>query len=123
MTTSPALTEHVAVLLTWLDANNPRTDHEISMRVMKVGEEFGEVVSAYIGMNGQNPSKGHTRAEVSGELCDVIVSALIALATITGDAHTANAALNDHVAHRSPHLLKLIKSAKAARLPDPAPAP
>ena len=49
---------HVATLVAWLDAANPRTDHEIACRVMKLAEETGEAVAAYIGMTGQNPRKG-----------------------------------------------------------------
>jgi hypothetical protein len=76
----------------WLDKANARTEHENSMRVMKIFEEIGEVfeayaatdaprsesdyarlgalsntagraVRAYIGMTGQNPRKGVTHTE------------------------------------------------------------
>lgn len=50
-------------------------------RLMKIGEEFGEVVSAYIGEQGLNKRKGnsHTPEDVANELCDVIITAFVAL--------------------------------------------
>ncbi|MGW0312056.1 MazG-like family protein [Streptomyces flavidovirens] len=72
-------------LVEWLDRQNGRDQHEISMRLLKLVEEAGEAAQAYIGMQGQNPRKGvtHTRADVADELCDVIVTAAVALASIT----------------------------------------
>ena len=70
----------------WLDESNPRTEHEDCMRVLKIGEELGEAVEAYIGMTGQNPRKGngtHTRADLCMELADVAITALCALAHFT----------------------------------------
>ncbi|MFE2497138.1 MazG-like family protein [Streptomyces scopuliridis] len=74
-------------LTAWVDANNGRSEHEIAMRLLKVTEEAGEVASAYIGMTGQNPRKGvtHTLADVQGELCDVILTAAVALASLSDD--------------------------------------
>lgn len=71
-------------LVDWLDVRNGRSDHEIAMRLMKITEEAGEVAQAYAGVHGQNPRKGitHTRADVQDELCDVIVTAAVALASI-----------------------------------------
>lgn len=110
MTTPPAITQHVTVLLAWLDAANPRTDHEISMRLMKIGEEFGEVVSAYIGMTGQNPRKGvtHTMDDLTAELCDVIVTAMVALASLAGDADQAEQVINQHLTKRFTRLIERI---------------
>ncbi|MEU7895561.1 MazG-like family protein [Nonomuraea sp. NPDC049152] len=110
---SPTLWGHIALALTWLDAANPRTDHETAMRLMKVSEECGEAVAAYIGMTGQNPRKGftHTLDDLSGELCDVAISALVALATLTGDAHTAETHLTAHLSRRYPRLVTLLENA------------
>lgn len=74
-------------LTDWLDARNGRSDNEIAMRIMKVTEEAGEVAAAYIGVHGQNPRKGvtHDVADVQGELCDVILAAAVALATLVGN--------------------------------------
>jgi len=73
----------IADLAAWLDRSNGRGDHEVTLRIMKIGEEFGEAVQARIGMLGQNPRKGatHSREELAGELCDVIVTAMVALAS------------------------------------------
>ncbi|TMR89077.1 MazG-like family protein [Nonomuraea basaltis] len=107
------LAQHVRLLLTWLDAANPRTEHEIAMRIMKIGEEFGEVVSAYIGVTGQNPRKGvsATHAELTGELCDVIIAAMSALATVAGGPEDAEKILSTHIAARYPRLLRLLDAA------------
>ncbi|MFD9603280.1 MazG-like family protein [Streptomyces sp. NPDC059970] len=71
-------------LVGWLDRQNGRGDHEITMRLLKLVEEAGEVAQAYIGTQGQNPRKGvtHTRADVADELCDVIITAAVALVSI-----------------------------------------
>jgi hypothetical protein len=101
---------HVATLTAWLDSANPRTDHEIACRVMKLAEETGEVVTAYLGMTGQNPRKGTcaTRDDVASELCDVIVTSMVALATITGDTDGAEARMQDHLSRRFALLLERI---------------
>ncbi|MFE7566885.1 MazG-like family protein [Streptomyces sp. NPDC057539] len=74
-------------LVAWIDSNNGRDQHEIAMRIMKITEEAGEVSAAYIGMIGQNPRKGvtHTLADVQGELCDVILTVAVALASLSDD--------------------------------------
>jgi NTP pyrophosphatase (non-canonical NTP hydrolase) len=74
-------------LVDWLDQNNGRSDHELAMRTLKVTEEAGEVAAAYIGVHGQNPRKGrsHGWADVQEELCDVIVTAAVALASISAE--------------------------------------
>lgn len=71
----------VAALSVWLDENNGSGPHETAMRLMKLSEEVGEVMQAFIGLQGQNPRKGvtHTEADVADELCDVIVTAMVAL--------------------------------------------
>ncbi|WHX19324.1 MazG-like family protein [Streptomyces malaysiensis subsp. malaysiensis] len=73
--------EHVRAIVARLDTANGTDPDEIAMRLLKVTEEAGEVAQAYIGMQGQNPRKGttHTRGDVAVELCDVILSAMVAL--------------------------------------------
>jgi NTP pyrophosphatase (non-canonical NTP hydrolase) len=107
------LWQHIHNALTWIDTTNPRTDHETAMRLLKLVEEAGEVASAYIGMTGQNPRKGvtHTRQDVADELCDVAITALVALATITGDTRTAQAALDRHLAKQAPRFAALTQQA------------
>ncbi|GAB1817311.1 MazG-like family protein [Herbidospora sp. RD11066] len=92
--------DQVAALIGWLDAANGTADPEPLMRVLKVAEEAGEVASAVIGMVGQNPRKGrtHTRDDVAAELCDVALTAFVALASYADDpratweAHVAKVA-------------------------------
>lgn len=58
------------------------------LRVLKIAEEVGEVSEALTGVLGANPRKGesHTWQDVEKELSDVIVTAMVALSTITADA-------------------------------------
>ena len=59
--------------------------------LLKVGEEYGEAISAWIGLQGQNPRKevNADLDDVQGELCDVILAAAVALLSITGDTTSA----------------------------------
>lgn len=74
-------------LVAWLDENNGRSVHEITLRLLKISEEAGEVAQAWIGYIGQNPRKGvtNTSADVADELCDVIVTAMVALGSVIDD--------------------------------------
>jgi NTP pyrophosphatase (non-canonical NTP hydrolase) len=79
----------VGQLVDWLDrasAQPPETER--LLRIMKLSEEVGEVTQAVFGAIGQNPRKGFTHSwhDVQSELCDVILTAMVALATITPDA-------------------------------------
>lgn len=115
VTAQPTLAQHVGLVVRWLDSTNPRTDHEVALRIMKITEEAGEVVSAYVGMTGHNPRKGvtHTLDDVRRELCDVIVSATIALAALAGDGDDAEQILNRHLATRYGRLLARIAETSA----------
>ena len=101
--------DHVARTVAWLDAANGRGPHEIAVRVMKIAEETGEAVTAYIGLTGGNPRKGITAdpGDLAAELCDVVLASLIALATITGGTPQAESALHRHVAARAIRLRAL----------------
>ncbi|WP_427922847.1 MazG-like family protein [Streptomyces sp. cg40] len=75
-------------LWTWVDTNRPLDGREgLLLRILKLSEEVGEVSEAVIGVTGQNPRKGvtHTWDDVQAELCDVVITALIALRTLTPD--------------------------------------
>ncbi|HEY2265973.1 MAG TPA: hypothetical protein VGI96_25355 [Streptosporangiaceae bacterium] len=76
---------------------------------MKIAEEAGEAVAAYIGMTGQNPRKGVTASpdDLAGKLCDVVLNALGALATVTGGTPQAESRLARHVAARAVRLRAL----------------
>jgi NTP pyrophosphatase (non-canonical NTP hydrolase) len=88
----------------WLDASSilpPET--EKLLRIMKLTEETGEVSQAVSGAMGQNPRKGvtHTWDDVTAELCDVMFTAMVALATLTPDARKIFDAHLARVAGRS----------------------
>lgn len=86
--TPPDLWNSIDALWTWLDENRPLGGQEgMLLRMLKLSEEVGEVAQAVIGATGQNPRKGvtHTWEDVEGELCDVVITALVALRTLTPD--------------------------------------
>ncbi|MFD5327612.1 MazG-like family protein [Streptomyces sp. NPDC127092] len=94
----------IARLHAWLTAHQklPRSE-EILLRVLKLSEEVGEAAQAVIGATGQNPRKGtsHTWQDVEAELCDVVITAMVALRTLTPDAAEVFARHVDRVAARS----------------------
>ncbi|MGQ5637148.1 MULTISPECIES: MazG-like family protein [unclassified Streptomyces] len=76
-------------LFSRLEATRGHAGREgLLLRVLKLSEETGEVAEAIIGATGQNPRKGvtHTWEDVQAELCDVVITALIALRTLTPEA-------------------------------------
>jgi NTP pyrophosphatase (non-canonical NTP hydrolase) len=81
----------IEALTQWLDDNdnmawNPEL--RVALRVAKATEETGEVSAALIGVFAQNPRKGRTAewSDVEAELCDVIITAMVALRSITPNA-------------------------------------
>jgi len=56
-------------------------DVGVEVRLMKLSEEVGEAMQAYIGVMGANKRKGrsHTDADVAKELADVVITAMVAL--------------------------------------------
>lgn len=101
--------EHVPQAIAWLDQSAGRTPHHLAMRVMNVAEEAGEAAAAYIVMTGGNPRKppGPAAADdFTGELCDVVLAALVALATVTGGTPQAEARLARHLAARARRLAR-----------------
>jgi NTP pyrophosphatase (non-canonical NTP hydrolase) len=88
----------------WLDEQSPVSgDLAKAMRVLKIGEEFGEVAEALHGAMKANPRKGasHTWDDVRKELCDVAITSLIALASLTPDAQKIFDERLQHIADRS----------------------
>ncbi len=86
--TSADLWASIDDLWTWLDTNQPVDGKDgMLLRMLKLSEEVGEVAEAVIGATGQNPRKGvtHSWEDVQGELCDVVITALVALRTLTPD--------------------------------------
>lgn len=74
--------------LRWLVDWNDERDVPIDIRVLKIAEENGEAVDAYLGMRGANPRKGVTNGvdKVRDELADTALAALVALQSLGGDA-------------------------------------
>ncbi|MFF3242366.1 MazG-like family protein [Streptomyces sp. NPDC002870] len=88
-TTVDPIWNTVGRLHAWLDAESELPpQQETLLRMLKLSEEVGEVAQAIIGATGQNPRKGSTHSwqDVESELCDVIITAMVALRTLTPDA-------------------------------------
>jgi len=90
----------LVALSDWIDDGNATRDAEAVTwgRLAKIGEEFGEVVAAYIGATGQNPRKGttHDLGHVCDELLDVAVTALGAYEHLMGSGDALEA-LDDKI--------------------------
>lgn len=69
------------------------------VRVLKLQEECGEAAAALIGMNGWNSRKGvcATQDDLLAELSDVIITAGVAMAGITGDPGQAAQVFRHHL--------------------------
>ena len=102
--TGTDLWETVDALSAWLDAGEPVAGREaLLLRMLKLSEEVGEVAQAVIGATGQNPRKGvsHSWEDVQSELCDVVITALVALRTLTPQAREVFAGHLARVERRS----------------------
>jgi NTP pyrophosphatase (non-canonical NTP hydrolase) len=87
--TAAALWPTIDELWSRLEATRTHPGTEgLLLRVLKLSEEVGEAAEAIIGTTGQNPRKGitHTWEDVQAELCDVVITALVALRTLTPQA-------------------------------------
>jgi hypothetical protein len=94
----------IEALCEWLDKESPVTGKTARLlRILKIGEEFGEVAEAVHGMLGTNPRKGKTLTvdRLCKELCDVIVTSMVALASITEDPDDVFDARLREIADRS----------------------
>jgi NTP pyrophosphatase (non-canonical NTP hydrolase) len=69
-------------------------EQRLLLQILKITEEAGEVAEAVIGAYGQNPRKGrsHTWQDVESEVCDVIITAMVALTRLNPEARTVFAA-------------------------------
>jgi len=102
MNTLAELAAAVCGAANWLDEHNGADRAELTLRLLKVTEEAGEVAAAWIGATGQNPRKGvtHTYADVAAELADVAFTALVAIASLGYDPADALAGCAGKVAGR-----------------------
>ncbi|WOX09281.1 MazG-like family protein [Streptomyces sp. N50] len=85
---SPELWSGIDDLCAWVEAGQPVGGREgLLLGLLKLSEEVGEVSEAVIGATGQNQRKGvtHTWDDVQAELCDVVITALVALRMLTPD--------------------------------------
>ncbi|MFJ6661020.1 MazG-like family protein [Streptomyces sp. NPDC091377] len=87
----------------WLEQGREGDRADLLLRLLKLQEEVGEVAQAAIGAIGQNPRKGvtHTWDDVGAELCDVAITALVALRSLTPDAPAVFAGHLERVRTRS----------------------
>ncbi|MBJ3811236.1 MazG-like family protein [Streptomyces flavofungini] len=118
------LWETVDRLHGWLESHNRHPAREtLLLRMLKLSEEVGEVAQAVVGATGQNPRKGttHTWDDVESELCDVVITALVALRTLTPTPEHALDARLRAVAARSTSSPPSPSSPPSG--PAPAPAP
>lgn len=81
--------ERASQLAKWLDEASERPrEVKLLLQVLKITEEAGEAAEALQGVLGANPCKGHSHTEedLASELSDVILTAMVALSTLTPDA-------------------------------------
>lgn len=108
----------VGELTAWLDAQaaDEDPDRTALTRILKLSEEIGEVAEAVIGATGRNPRKvsGHTWDDVRGELCDVVVTGMVALHTLAPDAPSLFAAHLERVAARAGLVPGVVQGAEDA---------
>ncbi|WP_308409426.1 MazG-like family protein [Streptomyces pinistramenti] len=93
--------------MAWLDRESTLPpEQERLLRILKLSEEAGEVAQAVIGATGRNPRKGHSHTwdDVQRELCDVVLTAMVALSTLAPDARQTFAAHVAGVAKRAAEL-------------------
>ncbi|MDT0306190.1 MazG-like family protein [Streptomyces sp. DSM 44917] len=96
--------ETIGRLVAWLDAHSAHPPEvRRLLRVLKIQEEAGEVAEAVHGAMGSNPRKGasHTWADVEKEVCDVILTGMVTLATLSPDARAVFESHLRRVADRS----------------------
>lgn len=83
---------HIESLAKYYGKNVPPGATALGWQVIKLMEEMGEVAQSFIGYSGQNPRKGDVYVpaeDVVKELCDVIITGMVALATSTLDPEAA----------------------------------
>ncbi|GAA1263836.1 MazG-like family protein [Kitasatospora nipponensis] len=101
---NPTDWDTITRLVAWLD-DHSSGDPEMGkvMRCLKIMEEGGEVAEALSGARSQNPRKGnsHTWEDVESELCDVIMTAMVALLTINPEGEKTWRRRLEAVAERS----------------------
>ncbi|MFI8261114.1 MULTISPECIES: MazG-like family protein [unclassified Streptomyces] len=102
-----AVTGELAAFFDEATAHLPADQRRV-LQVLKIGEEFGEAAQAVIGATGTNPRKGlsHSWRDVEAEVCDVLVTAMVALHRL---------GVTDPAAMFTAHLAKTAARTLAAR--------
>jgi hypothetical protein len=82
----------------------------VSNQMLKLQEELGEAVAAWIGYTGQNLRKGitHESIDVQRELIDVLLTALVALATVSPGADIS--VINEYIVFKLNRALSHVKN-------------
>jgi NTP pyrophosphatase (non-canonical NTP hydrolase) len=91
--------ETIGRLAAWLDRGSALPEEtKTILQILKITEEAGEVAEALIGVTGQNPRKGfsHSWQDVQSELCDVVITAMVALIRVNPEA--ARSVFREHLA-------------------------
>ncbi|MFC4049012.1 MazG-like family protein [Actinomadura syzygii] len=77
----------IAGLVTWLDTRSTASgDTARMLRALKLCEELGEVAEALEHVTGTAPSGRFTWQDVHAELCDVIVTGMVAIASLSSSS-------------------------------------
>lgn len=87
--TDSSFWQDIAELTKWLDEHHPAFGDRLQWRIMKICQELGEVHEALGLAAGQNPRKNDgvptlDLTDTVVELCDVVLSACVALQSIPG---------------------------------------
>ncbi|MEU6331124.1 MazG-like family protein [Streptomyces sp. NPDC047049] len=92
-------------------------EQRILLQLLKIQEEAGEVAEAVIGAMGQNPRKGHSHTweDVEAEVCDVIVTGMVALSRMNPEAATVFARHMEGVVARDLNKTGKAEKAKEAK--------
>lgn len=120
MTTFP---EHLHDVMEWLDTEPPTVlDPDmarLAIQLIKLGGELGEAFDAFEGVTGLNPRKGvYKRPEdLDDEICDVWITAAVALARRRGGAKEALAYFNQYVNGRNGRIRVLLDCARMRAKP------
>lgn len=65
-----------AIVRNVFESNPSRSHKELNRRLMKLGEEYGEVLEAYLAVSGVNNYKNKSWDDVREEISDVVIVAL-----------------------------------------------
>ena len=82
-------------------ANPTRDKKKISRRLLKLGEEYGEVVQAFLSVSSRRNSKNKHWPDVREELCDVLIIAVDILLTEMPDENYPENSRKEQIENRT----------------------